>query len=235
MRVLVDAFVRQRLRSPVRVLLALVVFAFSTLPALLARDLGVLDASAATLFALIVAAGAIGQDVSSGVITLTLARPVVRWRYVIARWLGASLLSAALAALLVLAATLAVIARGSLPQTLVVLRLVLELVLAAAGMAAVVIGFSSVVNGLADVGLIAAGAILAGIVQLIGGANRLPWLSRLGAEVSGSLAPTLSLAPWFAGDWSAWPRLASYLSTVTLALAVAAWAVSRREYSYAAD
>lgn len=235
MRVLVAAFVRQRLRSPVRLLLLFVVFAFSMLPALLAREIGVLDDTGAKLFALIVAAGAIGQDVSSGVITLTLARPVVRWHYVIARWLGAWLMAGVAAALLVLATTLAVIARGVVPEAPVVLRLALELVLAAAGMSALVIGVSSLVNGIADVGLLAAAAILSGVTELVGSTARQPWLVTLGRELGNTLDPSLALAPWLAGDWSQWPKLAAYLSTVSLSLAVAAWSVSRREYSYAAD
>lgn len=235
MRVMIAAFVAQRLRSPVRWLVAITLLGFSALPALLSRDVAGMDATAATFFALVAAAGAIGQDVSSGTITLLLARPVVRWHYVIARWLGATILAAVLSALLMLAVTLGVTARGAAPDPAAVLRVLAELVLTGAAMAAVMIALSSLVNGLADLGLFLAGSTLAGVLQMIGLARHLPWLEVAGRELMATVSPTLSLSPFVRGDWSAWPQLAAWASTLTLSLAVAAWSVSRREYSYAAD
>lgn len=235
MRILVATFVRQRLRSPVRLALLFTVFAFSLLPAVLARSLAQLDDTAGMLFALILAAGAIGQDVSSGVIQLTLARPVVRWHYVAARWLGASLMAGAVVALFMLAITLGITSRGGVVAAGDVARLAAELVLAAFGMAAVVVGLSSLVNGLADVGVVVVLTVTAGILQLVATMQEWRWLVRFTHEVTESLSPSLPLGPWLQGDWSAWPALASYLSTVSLGLAVAAWSMSRREFSYAAD
>jgi len=121
--VLVATFLRHRLRSPVRLALMFTAFAFSLLPVLIERSLLRLGETSAVMFAVIAAAGAIGQDVSSGVVQLTFARPVVRWRYVIARWLGATLLAGAAGVALVVAGMITVVARGGTFEPLDALRI----------------------------------------------------------------------------------------------------------------
>jgi hypothetical protein len=130
---------------------------------------------------------------------------------------------------------LGVTARGAAPDPAVALRLAADLVLNAAGITAVMIGLSSLVNGLGDLGLFLAGTILGGALQMIGLTQRLHWLEIAGRELTTTISPTLALSPWLRGDWSQWPQLAAWASSLALGLAVAAWSVSRREYSYAAD
>jgi ABC-type transport system involved in multi-copper enzyme maturation permease subunit len=228
------AFWRQRLTSPVRVALALFVVATSILPAALARDLRVIGETTSVIFAVIFAAGLIGQEVSSGVLQLTFARPVPRWRWVLARWTGATALAAGSGVLVVALSAVAVTLRGGAAAPGDVLRLAAEQALAAAGVCATVTMFSSLVNGLADAGLLLLCSIGAGMAQSIGHYARAPWLTRAAEEISASLAPTLALSPYLAGEWQAWPGAVAYLSTLGLALILAMAFTNRRELSYAA-
>ena len=95
---LIETFLRQRLGSPMRILITLFFFSFPLLFAVFTSNLNVVQ-NAAGPFALILAAGAIGQDVASGVLQLVFARPVARAEYVLARWLACVLGASTLCAL----------------------------------------------------------------------------------------------------------------------------------------
>lgn len=230
---LVRAFVRQRLTSPMRVFLLLPAFAFPLLAVLFMASLQPLQ-SMGSLFAMLLAAGAIGQEVSSGVLQLTFARPVSRPSYVASRWAAATLTSIALVvAQLAIGVALAT-ARGGAPAPMLVLTVLLENALLAAASASVFVGLSSLVNGLGDVAILAMAWIT---LQLAGGVASLKhWTlaARLCEELRHTLAPELSLA-WIAGHGSPdWAALLTVLSTTVIGLAVAIVAVNRKELTYAA-
>ena len=111
---LVSALLRQRLASPMRMF---ILFAL-TVPAL---GISALTGAFAPVvgggywFALVLAAGAIGQDVSSGVLHLTFARPVTRSSYVLSRWGAAAAGGFALALARLLLACALLSLRGAAP------------------------------------------------------------------------------------------------------------------------
>lgn len=229
---LILAFLRHRFTSVMRLGITSLFTFFPLLGVALSGDLRPLAWCAGPL-ALVFAAGAIGQDVSSGTLQLLLVRPVTRPTYVVHRWLGAMF-----AALIVMLATLALgiavlFLRGTPPEALVVVRLVLECISTIAAYTAVVVMLSSLVGGMGDLALYAATLfvmqMLAGLAQLNG------WrvLLRATAEVQGLLMPKLSWDWLGAGMAPSWFGVASWASTLVLALAVAIFVVNRKELSYA--
>ena len=231
---LVQSFLRQRLTSPLR--LVMLGFGFVSPLGIVAftRQLGTLEGSAGW-FALILAAGAIGQEVSSGVLTLTFARPVTRPAYVFSRWAGAGGFAAALGLAQIAAGLMAIAARGGpLPPGAAVTALAIECVLLALTSAAVMVMLSSLVNGLGDVAIWAMGTTLATFAGAIAQSRNWTALERAAQEVQLTLMPSLHVG-WLFGAGDPQPyALIAVLSTLAASLAVAVWVVNRKELSYAA-
>lgn len=232
-RTLIAAFLRQRLTSPMRLGLIVLTTLFPLGGVAIMGSLSVLSGISSTL-ALIFAAGAIGQDVSSGTLQLLLVRPVTRPSYLFNRWLAAVAGALGLAFAMFALGTLVLFLRGMPPAGAEVARMVLESTAAAAGSAAVMIMLSALVGGLGDVGLFFAALVLVQMLNGVAMFKHLAWLERACAEVQGVLGPQLSFAWAFQHTPVPWFALASWASTVTLALAVGLARLNRRELSYAA-
>jgi hypothetical protein len=231
--VLVSSLLRQRLASPLRVFILLAL----TLPAL---GLAVLSGTLAPVvgggywFALVLAAGAIGQDVSSGVLHLTFARPVTRPAYVLERWLAAAggAFALALARLLLAAALLA--ARGASPAPAELLAAVIEDAVMASVAAAVMVMLSSLVSGLGDVALFTMTSIALQVGHLVAQMKHWMLADRVLVELQRTIKPELGFL-WLSGHaGQPWSPYVAAASTVTLALAIAIVVVNRKELSYAA-
>jgi len=232
-RTLLVAFLRQRFTSPMRVGLLLIVTVFPLGAAILANNLATL-AGPASAIALILSAGAIGQDVSSGTLQLLLVRPVSRPSVLLHRWLASVIAAVGITIVLLLLATLALLAHKTQPNALDLVRMVLEAACSAAGSAAVMVMLSTLVGGIGDVGLFVAAMI---VTQMFSGLAMLEhWeaLARACNEVQGVLSPQLSWAWMLHGTPLSWFAITSWASTVTLALAVGIARFNRRELSYAA-
>jgi len=232
-RTLLVAFLRQRFTSPMRVGLLLIVTVFPLGAAILANNLATL-AGPASAIALILSAGAIGQDVSSGTLQLLLVRPVSRPSVLLHRWLASVIAAVGFTLVLLLLATLALLAHKTQPNALDLVRMVLEAACSAAGSAAVMVMLSTLVGGIGDVGLFVAAMI---VTQMFSGLAMLEhWdvLARACNEVQGVLSPQLSWAWMLHGTPLSWFAITSWASTVTLALAVGIARFNRRELSYAA-
>ena len=88
---LIAAFLQHRLSSPLRMLF---LAAFVLMPLLFvtaAPGMGLTPLEDSFWFVIVLGAGAIGQDVSSGVLQLLLARPITRPEYVTSRWLAVAI------------------------------------------------------------------------------------------------------------------------------------------------
>ncbi len=194
---LIVAFLRQRLTSPLRIIM----LGFSFLAPLgavaITRKLAVLEGSP-LWFAFVLAAGAIGQEVSSGVLTLTFARPLRRSAYVFSRWAGAGGFAAALGLAQIALGVMALAARDAMPSGADVAALALECVLVSSAGAALMVMLSSLLNGLGDVGvwviLAIVGSLLGGIAQLKNWAI----LERASQELQLTLMPSVH-AGWLFG------------------------------------
>jgi len=232
-RTLVLAYLRQRLTSPMRLGILVLFTVFPLGAVVFMRTLSPLD-SLAGLFAFVFAAGAIGQDVSSGTLQLLLVRPVSRPSLLVHRWLASVLGAVGMVVAILALGTLALLARGMHPDGLDLVRILLESVSSAAGYAAVVVALSALVGGLGDVALWFLTFIFAQMLSGIAMFEHWDWLGRASTELQGVLAPTLSWAWLVHGSPPPLFALASWASTVTLALAVGITRLNRRELSYAA-
>jgi len=226
-------FVRQRLVSPMRLILTIFFFGFGVVGVLFSGSLGMLAKGEQGVFGLVMAAGLIGQEVSSGVLTLTLARPLRRSDYVLGRWLGASALATACVVLQVAVATGVAILRHGEPTLALVAVKLAEGALAVTGASAVLLLFSSLVPGLGDLGLLALGLLSSSAMTVIGMHQNLPWLSRGGDELHRFLDASLDLSPLLGQGSLSWFEIASYLSTLAICVIAAIAAVNRKELSYA--
>jgi len=232
-RTLLVAFLRQRFTSPMRVGLLFIVTVFPLGAAIFANNLAPL-AGPASAIALILSAGAIGQDVSSGTLQLLLVRPVSRPSVLLHRWLASVIAAVGITIVLLLLATLALLAHKTQPNALDLVRMVLEAACSAAGSAAVMVMLSTLVGGIGDVGLFAAAVIVTQMFSGLAMLERWDVLARACNEVQGVLSPQLSWAWMQQGTPLSWFAVTSWASTVTLALAVGIARFNRRELSYAA-
>ncbi len=234
-RALVTAFLRQRLDSPLR--LVLLALGFVSSLGFVALTASPSPAQyAGYWFALILTAGAIGQDVSSGVLQLTFARPLTRTAYVVSRWAGAGGAAAALGVVHAVLAGALVAVRGAPITAADVAALALQDVTLALACAAVVVLLSALVNGLGDLAvylalgltLVVSGAIAqARGWTVVGVGLHEVYVTLMYPEMQ----PHFS---WLTGHGAPlWAELAMLASTITLCLALAIVAVNRKELSYA--
>lgn len=231
---LITTLWRQRLMSPVRMAILAMLCGMPLLLNTFAPGAGLATLGGAQGLALTLAAGLIGQDVSSGVLQLLCARPVRRSEYVLSRWMGVGL-AGTVVSLVQVAVTLGILAaRGMSPSPQDAVLFVATRTLECFGMAAVMAMFSSLIGGFGDLGLYLLAYMAGGVVQLAGQFKRLLWLERAGIEIGASLSPTVDLARVVAASPTPWYPIIAYASTVTLCLALAIVVVNRKELSYAA-
>jgi len=231
-RELVIAFWRQRGSAAFRMAFLLLVFGFPLLmtAAMPGGGLGIVrDAVGITM---VLAAGMIGQDVSSGVLQLLFARPVRRSEYVLSRWLSVAVAAGAIAVLQIALAWLILNARGAPQESGMVLLTMLQRVVEVIQITAVMAMFSSLVNGVGDLGLWFATTVVGGILQLAAQAKGWGWVGRVGAELNRIVGPDVGLVALMRGT-GGWSDLVTTLSIAALALLIAVVLVNRKELSYA--
>lgn len=224
---------RERLGSPMRWLLAVVWFAFGMMGVLFGGPFDALNRSSMGAFGMIMAAGLIGQDVSSGVLTLAFARPMQRMEWVVGRWLGAGALATAIVLVQLLVAFSVATGRHGMPPVATLAMLALEGTLAVFGVSAVLLMLSSLVPGLGDLALLVIATIASSILPTVAGHYHIDWLVRAGEEAQRFLTASVDLRPLLHHAPMPWFELTSYFSTVAICLVVAVWAVNRKELSYA--
>lgn len=231
-RELVIAFWRQRGSAAFRMAFLLLVFGFPLLmtAAMPGGGLGIVrDALGITM---VLAAGMIGQDVSSGVLQLLFARPVRRSEYVLSRWLSVAIAASGFAVLQIALAWMIVTARGAPLESNTVLLTMLQRVCEVIQITAVMAMFSSLVNGIGDLGLWFATTVSGAILQLAAQAKGWGWVGRVGTEINRIVGPDVGLVA-LAGGTGGWSGLVTTLSIAALALLIAVVLVNRKELSYA--
>ena len=225
---------RQRFSSRTRLLLVAVVFLFPIAFAAMARELGTTLARGGSVFAFLLGAGILGQESGSGVFQLLFARPIRRWEYVVSRWL-AVIAGASALMLLQLAIVCLVVGSRGLPSTREIVVQAAEQVLAIVGTTSVILLFSSFLSGVGDVLGLLLTTFAAQILGLVGQLKQSEVILRAKDELLRFLGPEMPIGPMTSGGHFPWFDVVSYLSTVTLCLAVAVWVLNRREISYASE
>jgi len=230
---LILATLRQRLASPSRLILLLLLGGTPLFVVLVSPRSGFAGLGDCYFLGLVFAAGMIGQDLSSGTLPLLLARPVTRAQYVASRWIAAAAGTFAVVTLQVLLAALIMLLRGvPLPWDEAALYLGTNALLAL-GVTAVMALLSSLAAGLGDLWLLFLVFFSAQVLEKVGQFKSWGWLVRGAEELLRTLRPEFSLTALAGGGPFPWLALVTYLSTVTLCLALAIVVVNRRELSYA--
>ncbi len=231
---LVFPLLRQRLGSPFRVVLLLMLSLPPLAVVAFTRALAPVHGSALGL-ALVFAAGAIGQDVSSGVLHLTFARPVTRPAYVLGRWAAAAGAATALSWTLLVLATAIAAARGAAPGVGEIAGVALESALVASAAVAVMLAFSSLANGLGDLALYAMCFFSLQVLGMVASSRNWAVALRVVEELQHTLSPEPAILSWFVAHGPVpWSGLLGALATTALGLGVAIAVVNRKELSYAA-
>jgi ABC-type transport system involved in multi-copper enzyme maturation permease subunit len=232
-RALIVTFLRQRLSSVMRITLLFLAVLFP-LGIVYANPMGGLSGLGGSLgIALILSAGLIGQDLSSGVLQLLFARPIRRSEYVLNRWLAAASAATALSIARILVAAIILAARGMPASASSMAITAGNDAITAFGITAVITLFSSLVGGFGDLALLFVSMISSQMLQGLGGLMQNPVVSRAGAELEGFLNPHVELAQCLTLSAFPWFMVVSYASTVALCLALAIVAMNQRELSYA--
>jgi ABC-type transport system involved in multi-copper enzyme maturation permease subunit len=230
---LILATLRQRFSSPVRMgLLALLGLTPLGAVALMPQN-GLASLGDSYGLTLVLAAGLIGQDLSSGVLQLLFARPVRRSEYLIQRWLAVSLAVTALVLLQALLATGILEARQHPIGAREFATFVGNGAIIAFGTTAVLALFSSLLPGFGDLALLLVFQLTGGVLQMLGQVASRPVITRVGSEMTGFITPRFDLTPFLGGAEPSWFAIAAYCSTLTLSLALAIVVLNRRELSYA--
>jgi len=233
---LVTSVLRQRATSPARVILCLAGWSLPlAVVALTKGGVGLQPLAMGTGFAYLLGAGIIGGEASAGVFQLLFARPVTRASYVLSRWLGVALAAAALTVTQVLVGALIMTAFHAPLDWSDAAKHMLDQALTAIGVTSVIVLFSSVLPGVGDVFAVFFGALGSSLVMGAGQLLQKPWLARAGTELNHFFGPEFSWRTAFEGSAPSWFHVVSWLSTITLCLALAIVAMNRREISYASD
>jgi ABC-type transport system involved in multi-copper enzyme maturation permease subunit len=223
---------RQRLASPIRVvILALMVLLPPSLVAVV-RGLGLSALGDGFPIALLFAVGMIGQDVSSGVLQLILARPVRRADYVMSRWIAVSLGASAASVVQIGLAWAFMAARASAPPVSVIASFAAGREIEIFGVAATMALLSTLIGGVGDLAVYVLLNVLGGVVGMIGQFRQSSALMWVGHEIGSLVRPEVEVAQIVAGATS-WFAIATYASNLTLCLLVAMLVMNRKELSYA--
>jgi len=227
-RALILATLQQRVTSPVRMVVLFFLFAFPLLGAWAMRSpRGLGDPF---MIALVLGAGAIGQDLSSGVLQLTLARPVTRSSYVLSKWAAIAIASAGIALIQVALGTLLLSGRGDVMTASAIARTAGETLLSAAGVAGTLVLFSSLLPGLGDLALFLLIGLGGSLIGFLGQTRAVPLLMHAGQELTSFAVPHAVLSLESPASVYA---LAAFASNLALSLALAIAVLNRRELSYA--
>ncbi|MCA9813499.1 MAG: hypothetical protein H6677_15110 [Candidatus Obscuribacterales bacterium] len=230
--------IKQFLARPVRIVLVVLFFLFPLafdcisifspffegLPRMSSTD-------SAYNFAFIIAAGIIGSDVSDGILPLTFSRPLKRIEYILCKWLAVSSMVTILAILNDLIHWM-ILSKGSLEMLQSVEPCIfLNTVTAALGSTAIIMLFSSLVPGIADIGIILLIGLIAIITSLINHYWKVAWAINVAAVLLSILFPHVDLRT-LNGNYEVIEAFGMYLSIVFTALFLATYFVNRKELSY---
>jgi ABC-type transport system involved in multi-copper enzyme maturation permease subunit len=232
---LILAMLRQRAASPVRLALLAFLFIMPLLFAAAAPTVGLSVLGDNYGMILVLAAGLIGQDLSSGVLQLLFARPVTRSSYVLSRWLAVCLASVGLCIAQALLCSLVLSLRGAPPDLRTLLLVIGDNAFLTLGLVAVVTLFSTLLGGFGDLAILLVLTVSGKIMEVISQASNSPILGRVGTEIENFVLPKISLAQILGTTDIQWFMITSYASTLSLCLALAIVVMNRRELSYASS
>jgi hypothetical protein len=232
-------FLRQKLGSAGTLIALGLMAVIAALPLNAGQAFSGLD----TLAMLVLAAGCVSRDASSGALQMILSRPIRRIDYLAGRYVGVLVCFLLfLGSCVVLAVALGRIVARLSPGPVPAMRPVAEFAAVCAAaflqgalLAAIVLFFSTFLRGLGDVLAVAVFAICFGSLRTLGQALRLPAVTRAGELAGANLSPSV---PWelvLHGQRVFGEPTGRYILALLLYGTLAAVIFSRREFSYGQD
>jgi ABC-type transport system involved in multi-copper enzyme maturation permease subunit len=236
---MVRRFLRQKVGSPGTMIALGLLALFSALPLNANRGFG----PSVALAVLLLAAGSVSRDVSSGAIQMILSRPLKRSEYLFGRYFGtllayASFLIAAVAVAFLLGRlflSASPLAEGPPFSWPAAGREAVAEFFAGALLAAIVLFFSTFLRGWGDVLALVLATILLGSMQALGSALNRPALVKAGRIAVENLHPTPDWSHVIAGHDIVSGPTSQYFLALASYLALATLVFNRREFSYGQD
>ena len=236
---MVRRFLRQKFDNPI-VAVALAVMAL--LIAFPGAFTGQPSPSSGFLALLLLAAGSVSRDVSSGALQMILARPISRTDYLWGRFFG--ILSAyavflAAVALLTLVFSAAVLPALHVPhaplQWAGLARAFAAAFLDGVLVAAVLLFFSTFLPGWGDVLGYFLLTLFLSALPSIGAGLQKEWLTRLGLTLKQNVLPEPNFGAIFSGERRVSEAVGQWALAITVFLLAAALVFRRREFAYGHD
>jgi len=236
---MVRRFLRQKFDNPI-VAIALAVMAL--LIAFPSALTGQPSPSSGFLALLLIGAGSVSRDVSSGALQMILARPISRTDYLWGRFFG---ILSAFAIFLAAAAALTVLISAAVLPVLHVARAPLQWAALTRGfvatfldgvlVAAVLLFFSTFLPGWGDVLGYFLLTILVSAVPSIGAGLNQEWLTRFGLGLKQNVLPEPNFGAIFSGERRVSEAVGQWALAVTIFLLAATLIFRRREFAYGHD
>jgi hypothetical protein len=239
---MVRRFLRQKFGST-GVVIALAVLSLLTAFQVAAAGRGSALESGGFIALLILAAGSVSRDSSSGALQMILARPIRRVDYLFGRYCGILLaygisLAATAALALAFSPVLGKLLRDQTARKLFLADLARGAagsLFSAALLAAVLLFFSTFLRGFGDVLAYFLLSLLLGAPELLSRPLHAPWLSDFGTAARENILPRVEWEDVLRGEKILSPATGEYVLAVIVYLTLAAWIFSRREFSYGHD
>jgi ABC-type transport system involved in multi-copper enzyme maturation permease subunit len=237
----VRRFLRQRFGSPAMATALGVLALLTAIQAALSEPERALESG--FLAIVLIAAGSVSRDASSGALQMILARPIRRTSYLFGRYLG---ILAAYAAFLAGTCGLTVLLAVVLPRALGAVsssavspeslaRGVGAALLNASLFASILLFFSTFLRGYADVLAYILLSILLQVVPGLGRTLHKSWLTSAGEEARRNVLPEVDWSEVLRGRHALGEPTGQFVLAVVVFLTVAALIFSRREFSYGRD
>jgi len=201
-------------------------------------------------YVLICVTGAIGKEVSDGTLALVLARPLTITRYVLSKWITLSTVSAICSVIQLVLEVIVSLGWGYKLEFIDVLSNGAERVLECFALVALMLFFSSLVSGVKDLALYFFLQIASSFLAMVGSLEpdrAFGWIERYLLLPFASFAnqlfdmvtlltnPSIDLDIVFLQARLGFAAVVNYLAVLTISLALAIWALNRKELPYGAD
>jgi ABC-type transport system involved in multi-copper enzyme maturation permease subunit len=187
---------------------------------------------------LVIAAGSVSRDVSSGALQMILSRPIRRTHYLFGRYLGVLvsfgmfLLATSAVSFLFVQLVVLTTARGRADYSLASLAAGAgQAFLTGAFQAAILLLFSTFLPGIADL----LGLLLVHLVLNLPQFSSAPWLRAAGQRARENILPAVEWARVFRGHGVLGAATGRWVFALTVYLVLAAVVFSRRELPYGQD
>jgi hypothetical protein len=234
---MIRRFVRQKFGSA-GLVVALAVLGFVQLLGLAARGAAA-GFSVANWAILVIAAGSVSRDMSSGALQMILSRPIRRTHYLFGRYLGILLsyglflLATSVLAFLFVHLIVLRTAHGAAADysTAALAVGAGQAFLSGALQAAILLLFSTFLPGIADL----LGLLLVYLVLNLPQVSQVPWLRTAGQRAGENMLPLVDWAGVLRGHGVLGAATGRWVFALTVYLALAAIVFSRRELPYGRD